>query len=104
MMHVFGRYRRRIAAGAVIAGVLGTAAMAAPAQAAATPVWSIAENFGGPGTGGASNLTAITASSAKDVWVAEDNDLYALVLDRWTGSTWKQLAAPAPFTNTSGDD
>ena len=92
MTHVFGRFRRRIAVGTVIAGTLGAAVAVAPSQpvqAVATPGWTIAENFGGLATGGPSNLRAITASSAKSAWVAEDNDLNALVLDKWTGSTWE---------------
>lgn len=95
MAYLPGRFWGR--AVLVLAAAVGVAAGASSASALPVGVtgWRVTAVV--PGVSSPVALRAISASGAADGWAAGTRASGGLLLERWNGSAWKQVAAPAGF-------
>ena len=84
---------------AVAAVALGVGLTAA--QASSAPGWRITKVVGS--SAGYLSLQGVAASGKSDAWVS-GTTVQALVIERWNGGRWKQLAVPGTFTLSGSGD
>lgn len=77
------------AAGVALAAALP--AVAAPAQAAATPGWRVVSKLGPSGGDWVTSFSAVSASDAWSTWSAAGNRY----VEHWNGHAWQRVSVPS---------
>lgn len=85
--------------GAAAVGALTLGATQAASQAESSPRWRIAQAF--PGT---EQEYEASAHGAGDAWITGTTNSFRLDVERWNGTGWQHIAAPAHLGFISSDD